>query len=122
MLSIGLGFAVSKITSEYFFEFILESADGEFTLDYIIKSVSANCEISQIMAFTCLVWVSTNGNKAQRLIAWLLISLGIIIFPMSEEILISKKIISSFSSFILEIFFSICSVIITKLLVDLTLV
>ncbi|CAG9324997.1 unnamed protein product [Blepharisma stoltei] len=121
MISAGLGWASAKIIAGYLISIISTSKESEFSWDFIQKSILANCEIGQMIAFACLVWVTVNGNKPERLIAWLLISVKVLIFPLSKEVLLIKHFIGIWGSLVFEGAFSIILVLVTKLLVDLAI-
>lgn len=82
MIGVGLGWAWADAILSNFLILAINAAGGEFTWDYILRSLNSNFSAAGIISLSCLVWILLKSSGFVKVLALGLIMLRTVAVPV----------------------------------------
>jgi len=83
MIGVGVGWAWADAILSNFLILVLNAAGGEFTWDYILRSLNSNFSAAGIICMSCLVWILLKNSGVVKAVALVLILARTVAAPVA---------------------------------------
>lgn len=83
ILGVGLGWAAGELILSHLLIFIVNAGSGEFSWEYLNRSINANCSLFQLIILAYLVFIRSTTGGASYLLASSLILTQILVRPLA---------------------------------------